>query len=292
MDTIDIRVGRSEDRHAITEFALSMSEDPSSSISNWLERIDKDDFYSVIASYKHNIVGKLHARKIDSIGWLESTQVSPEFRKLGIANALVDAALDWLIGQGVKEIRTMVDSDNLSGRRIMEKQHFLPQFLAINPSAKITEEHTDPSNTDSIAAVLDEELFHTFKPMIDRDFSGNLMIDNSYMPVTQELFTELIQQKRVFTNQSENMMLIVSQNNLPSEFQGFLVADDIEGYMTGGKALKGLGARELGTLAVCHASTKRAAQIGLAQVEFGWMQPHSLIIYGRNSWQHANDLQD
>lgn len=292
MDSIDIRVGTEEDTHAIIQFALTLSEDPFTSRDQWQKTLQQPGVYPLVAVFQHNIVGKLQAQVLGNYGWLEAARVSPDFRNMGLAHTLVDSAMDWLIHQGVTIIRTVVDSDNMAARKILERHHFSPTFLSINPSARVVEDDSDPMLTADFAPVLDEELYNHYAIMLKEHTAGNIMLDGHYLPFTKELMQQLIEQRRMYTTSDDSTLLIVSQHNLPAEVHGFLVAADIPHYLRGAKALKGFAAREMATLAICHAPSRREAVIGLAQRGFAWNQPHTIIIYDRDSWQERTESEE
>jgi hypothetical protein len=273
------------------EFALALSEDPFVSRDKWEKLLQNNDILPLLAVFNQNIVGNIQAATVNGIGWLEHTRVSPDFRKKGIASTLVDAAMDWLISKGTERIRTLIDSDNLSARRIVERHRFKLKFLSINPTSRVKNGDGQPNHTNDFAAVLDEEVYPEFYEPIKRLFAGNAMIDGHYIPLTREVFVELINERRVYSTQDRSAMLILSDHNLPSEYYGFVIAKDRENYAMAGHALRGFASREMASIVVCHAPADRDAVIGLAKADYGWSQPHSLIMYERESWQERNESE-
>jgi len=288
MESIDIRVGTPEDAPAIIEFALALSEDAFTSRDRWYKICQDKTIYPLIAVYNQNIVGKIQARIVGEFGWLESARVSPDFRKMGVAHTLVDAAMDWLIENGVNQVRTQVDSDNMAARKIVERHHFRPKFLTINPSVPVHETDANPDNIAEFAPVLDEQQYDYFSQMT-APLGGNIMYNGLYLPFTKSLMKDLIAERRIYTNASQNMLLIISYHNLPSEVHGFLLAKTINDYALGGKALKAFAGRELATICICHSPSRRDAVVGLSKEGYAWGQPHTLMIYSRESWQERED---
>ncbi|MHA2501492.1 MAG: GNAT family N-acetyltransferase [Candidatus Kariarchaeaceae archaeon] len=275
---VNFREGTEEDREGIAAFALALAEDPISSRDKWLQLMNNDMIYPLLAIHKQNIVGKIQARILDNVGWLEKARVRLDFRKMGIANSLVEKAMDWLVDQGVSEIKTLVDSDNVAARKIAERNGFTPLFLSINPNTETSEEDASPQSTEDLAPVLDESLYSHYSSMT-KSITGNIMINGQYTVMTQSLFDQLIESRRIYTDYDKTLLFILSKHQLPSEVHGFVITRTAENYRQAGMALRGFAARELATLAICHAPSTREAVVGLAQAGFGWNQPHCLIIY-------------
>ena len=51
--------------------------------------------------------------------------------------------------------------------------------------------------------------------------------------------------------------------------------------MVSSLALKGYASRDLATIAVAHSSSHREAMLGFAKQNFGWGQPHTVIMYSK-----------
>ncbi len=115
------------------------------------------------------------------------------------------------------------------------------------------------------------------------------MVDGQYIPFSRQLYESLINDRRLYTDYSEELMIILSAHLLPSEFHAFVIANDRDGYQTAGKSVRGFAAREQATLATCHAPSQRKAMLGLAESGYGWNQPHSIIMYSRDSWQERTN---
>ena len=279
-DAIDIRAGTEEDTHAIIQFASMLNEDPFISKEKWYKTLETPTTFPVIAVNKNKIIGKIQATIIDTIGWLEPATVSPEFRKLGLSHSLVKSAMDWLIENGAKSIRTTIDSDNLIGRKIVERHNFIPNFLSINPSTKISTNDNLPEFTNDFAKVLDETMYPHFKSML-KFTSYNIMIDGHWVPFTQPLLNQLIDNNQIYTNIDQSTLIIISKHALPSEIHGFISSNTIENYSSASLALKGYASRDLATIAVAHSSSNREAMLGFAKQNFGWGQPHTVIMYSK-----------
>jgi ribosomal protein S18 acetylase RimI-like enzyme len=284
-DSIDIRLGNADDGPAMSKFAISLSEDGEISKNKWLQIIKNDQVYPLVAVIDNSIVGKIQARIVENIGYLESARVTHSYRKKGLARSLIDSAMDWLISQNVSSIRTMVDSDNLPARIILERYNFIGHFLAINPSTRIYESDGSPKFTSDFTTVLEASFYEAFRPMVQDGFVGNVLVDGRFIPFTQDLFDHLVSEKRVKTNNDGNTIIILSRHNLPSEFYACVVSNSLEGYKEAGLAVRAYASQEMASFAICFAPTNRDAVKGLAQSNFGWSQPHSVIVYQRDPWQ-------
>lgn len=282
IESARIRIGNSNDHELIANFALTLSENPESSKDKWLKIISQDNVYPLIAEINGVVIGKIQARIIDNIGWLEKAKVTPSYRKMGIAQRLIDAALEWIINQNIKTIRTEVDSDNLSARLILEKYNFSANFLAINPSVHVLPSDATPDNLASFTDVVDPDLFSVVDKMIRRHFLGNIMIDGRYLPFDQNIFANLIEERRICLNRTKTGIIIKSTHNLPEEYHAFCLAESEKDYQEIGKAVRAFAAQELAGFSICHAPSKRLSVQGLIAAGYGWNQPHTLIIYQRN----------
>ncbi len=285
MDTIDIRVGTQEDGPGVSEFAISLAEDGEVSKEKWLKVIKQTNVYPLLADLDGKIIGKVQGRIVGDIGYLEAARVSPNFRQRGIATSLINSAMDWLITQNVKSIRALADSDNLPARSFLEGNNFNGKFLAINPSARITKADTSPELTGQFIPILDNEFYQEFIPKVNKLFAGNIMIDGRFVPFSQELFDQLIEEKRLITDNNHDTLIVKSNHNLPGEFHGCIISNSLEGYKNGGLAVRGYAAQEMASLGICFGPSKRKTVEGFVMAGFGWSQPHSLIIYQRDAWQ-------
>ncbi|MHA2033394.1 MAG: GNAT family N-acetyltransferase, partial [Candidatus Kariarchaeaceae archaeon] len=188
LGSIDIRIGTVDDGPAMLKFAVTLSEDGDVSMEKWLKIIQEANVHPLVAVFDDEIVGKVQARIVGDIGHIESARVTPKFQKMGLARALIDSAIDWLITQDVNSIRSIVDSDNLPARLILERNNFIAQFLAINPSARVLEEDASPKYTSDFTIILDNSFFDEFEPHVNNHFVGNIMVDGQFVPFTQQLF--------------------------------------------------------------------------------------------------------
>ncbi len=88
----------------------------------------------LIASLKQGAPGFRMASK----GYIAETFVKPEYRGTGIANALLEAAKNWLIDHGADHIELQVSVKNKAGIQFWEHQGFTPstQHMVLDISAK------------------------------------------------------------------------------------------------------------------------------------------------------------
>lgn len=279
MESIDIRVATSDDGDSIANFAKTLAEDPFISKSKWLKVIGENNVLPLLAFNCHEVIGKIQARVIDSIGWIESARISPKFRNQGIGQQLIGKALDWLKNQNIQIIRTSVDSDNITARRIIEKFQFTPHFLVVNPIKELDLNSKYNGYLDNLISVLDPNEYFNFTDLVKKNMMSNIMVDGKYLPFTEELFTSLVKEKRVYSNRSHDLLLIISVNTVPYDIQGCLISKTLDGYLKGSKALIGIAAEELVSTAICHSPSTRIAIKGLIINDYGWIHPHSLIIY-------------
>ena len=97
----------------------------------------------------------------------------------------------------------------------------------------------------------------------------------------QPLFNQLIDNNQIYTNIDQSTLIIISKHALPSEIHGFISSNTIENYSSASLALKGYASRDLATIAVAHSSSHREAMLGFAKQNFGWGQPHTVIMYSK-----------
>jgi GNAT superfamily N-acetyltransferase len=60
----------------------------------------------------------------DSVGWLHETYVRPEWRRRGVADALVRASLAWLRERGVRRVSVRVEAANPEALGFWRRQGF------------------------------------------------------------------------------------------------------------------------------------------------------------------------
>lgn len=290
LESIDIRVATEEDSPNIAKFAITLSEDPEDSVKKWIKVIQEENVYPLIAVVNSKIVGKVQARIVKDIGYFESARVSPDYRKQGIAGSLIDSAMDWLISQNVKHIRSLVDSDNLPARLILERNNFVGHFLVINPSTQVLDTDASPEYTDEFTTILDNYFYEEFAPKLKESYVGNILIDGQFIPFTQELFDNLIQNRVMMTNNERDTFIVKSYHTLPAEFHACVISTTVEGYRKAGLAVRAYAAQEMASVAVCYAPSNKTSLQGLIRADFGWNQPHSVILYQRDPWEHKSRL--
>ncbi|OLS22583.1 MAG: hypothetical protein HeimC2_29090 [Candidatus Heimdallarchaeota archaeon LC_2] len=282
LNEIVIRAGTEADKLKIEDFAKSLSQDPFLFSEKWLKIIRVDNVLPLIALSGDKIVGMVHAKIFENVGWLEAARVGSKYRNQGIAVSLLNKAMEWLKERHVKVIRAAVDSDNLNIRLLLEKNSFSGDFVVINPSSEVDSTDTSPENLSRYSTLLDNSVFPEFEDKIKHNFSGNVFVDGQYVPFTFNLFNKLIEERRILRNGKLGAFIIISKHKLQEELTTFVCADTQEMYKNLGLASKALASQELASFVVCHAPAKRNAVQGLVQAGLGWNQPHTLIIYQRH----------
>ncbi|MDH5402658.1 MAG: GNAT family N-acetyltransferase, partial [Candidatus Heimdallarchaeota archaeon] len=274
-----IRMGDESDAHKIKNFASRLSMDGEISKNKWLNKINQNNIYPLIAIVDNDIVGKVQARIIENIGWIESAKVDPKFRNQGIANSLVMKAISWLESQKVGQIRTMIDSDNLTARLIIEKLNFKTIHVTINPLAEINEADSSNPESNDLVSILDEESYNDYYKLVRKYNNGNLMFDGKIIPFSKVIFSILVSENRIFTDNNYSSILITSLHELPDEYYGCIISEDYTGYKKLGLALKSLAAREMASHAICYSPANKVAVKGLVSADYYWNHPHTTLVY-------------
>lgn len=100
---------------------LNDVDDSREGIARYLERNPKTSF---VAEVDGRIVGCIMAGHDGRRGYIHHTAVHPEYRKQGIASALVEAALAVLKDEGISKVALVVFSRNETGNAFWERQGF------------------------------------------------------------------------------------------------------------------------------------------------------------------------
>ena len=240
-----------------------------------------ENFQKFVATHEEKVVGHLSARIFGKIGWLAAAQISHEYQRKGIFNNLRIEAERWLASQGVEDIRVAIASDSLKIRNMFERKSYSPIAFAIEPNIFINPEDIDRNPADHFSLVSDTQLFERLKEAL-KSLNYNIMIDAAYVPLTADMWKMLLSEKRVYTDITQKIFIIVSPVYAPMVFQGFIVADSIKGYGLAARALQAFAAKEDATEIIAHAPSCRESALGLANAGFSWSHPYSVIVYQKS----------
>lgn len=100
---------------------LNSIDDSKEGISKFLARNPRTCF---IAEIENNIIGTVLAGNDGRRGYIYHTAVLPSCRKMGIASALTDSAVEALGREGITKVALVVFSDNVAGNAFWEKSGF------------------------------------------------------------------------------------------------------------------------------------------------------------------------
>jgi ribosomal protein S18 acetylase RimI-like enzyme len=95
-------------------------------------QLDEDDAIVFVAEQRDRIVGYVYGAVEplswkdlrDECGYIHDLLVSPEARRAGVGDALLDNAIDWLREQGMPRIVLGTAAQNESARRLFERRGF------------------------------------------------------------------------------------------------------------------------------------------------------------------------
>ncbi|MCM1320546.1 MAG: GNAT family N-acetyltransferase [Bacteroides sp.] len=100
---------------------LNSLDDTENGIAKFLERNPETCFVSLIAG---RIVGAIMVGTDGRRGYIYHTAVHPDYRKQGIAKALVETALSAVERLGINKVALVVFGKNISGNEFWEKMGF------------------------------------------------------------------------------------------------------------------------------------------------------------------------
>ena len=100
---------------------LNSSDDSKEGISKFLERNPETCFVAVV---DEKIVGAIMVGTDGRRGYIYHTAVHPNYRKQGIAKALVDIALSAVQSLGISKVALIVFDRNTGGNEFWEKMGF------------------------------------------------------------------------------------------------------------------------------------------------------------------------
>lgn len=258
---------------------------------DWTLHEDFPNIHNFIAEFDGRPIGVLTAQKFDNkIGWLNAGTILREYRQMGVFNKLREVAESWLVQNDVQYIRTSITSDNLSIRSMFERKLYSPYLFAIEPNMYLDQETPVNGERDDFAAIVNQNSYEKINKSLQQNLlSGNIMIDNIYVPFTKELMEELISQRRIYSDLHEETFIILSHRLLKVDgtLQGFVVSNSISGYYLGAKALAGFAAENQASEVICHAPSRREAVRGTTSAGFAWNYPYSLVVYQREITKNA-----
>lgn len=120
-----VRQARASDKDFVLRFSRNTFE--------WGDYIENVwDFWLIdpsgkllVATFDEKPVGMSHVAIVKrGEAWVEGARVAPEFRRMGVASLLNDAALEWALERGAGIVRAVTDSNNFVAQKALVKMGF------------------------------------------------------------------------------------------------------------------------------------------------------------------------
>ncbi len=124
-EKLHVRRARPEDREAVLSFCAHTWEHGDYIGAVWEDWLTDERGPLLVAVLGGRPVGVAKVTPISSTeAWFEGMRVDPEYRRQGIATAVVDYLLDWAVTSGVRVARLSTAADNVAVHKIIEQRGF------------------------------------------------------------------------------------------------------------------------------------------------------------------------
>jgi ribosomal-protein-alanine N-acetyltransferase len=121
-----IRPFRADDAQAISVILLDSAEAAQWPPESYVKLADSPGGFFLICEADAQVVGFVAARRVADEAEILNIAVGPDFRRKGIASALLRAALDEFLGAAVSRVFLELRESNLPARGLYERYGFIP----------------------------------------------------------------------------------------------------------------------------------------------------------------------
>ena len=98
----------------------------------WLHKSIADESGALIVAYENGVVaGLITCENTDGLGRIILIGVRSHFRGHGVAEALVQASLDWFRSQGSRRVQVITQVRNVPAQRLYQKMGFLTHSVTL-----------------------------------------------------------------------------------------------------------------------------------------------------------------
>ncbi|MBV9229597.1 MAG: GNAT family N-acetyltransferase [Chloroflexi bacterium] len=165
MPHIEVRPAQAEDHDTVLKFCSNTWEWGDYIERVWDDWLHNPDGRLFVATVDDRPVGISHMRMLSSTeAWIEGLRVDPEYRRMGLARALDEAALVEGMRRGATLARLMTESRNARSIEIIERGHmrrvgafafYTAPPLTISSEKRPVQEKTQLATLDDLDEIID-----------------------------------------------------------------------------------------------------------------------------------------